>query len=144
MCAALDWLVASGLIREYPNYVIIGCPGVMFISLSLSLSLSPPSSLSLSLPLSSLQLPPSPLPLSSHLQMCFLKGRTSNKHEVSHKVIEISMPSKGHKSWRRRLLGLSARQENGRHFDEPCEPFVFTPRHALIRYVRRGDEIFNL
>ena len=66
--------------------------------------------------------------------MCFLKGRTTEKHEVSHKVVEISTPSKGHKSWRRRLLGIAARQENGRMWDEPYEPFVFTPRHALIRY----------
>ena len=66
--------------------------------------------------------------------MCFLKGRTTEKHELSHKVVEISTPSKGHKSWRRRLLGIAARQENGRMWDEPYEPFVFTPRHALIRY----------
>lgn len=60
-------------------------------------------------------------------QMCFLKGRTTDKHLASHQVLEFSSGGKGQKGWKQRLLGHHRRPE-GHLFEGTKEPFVYSPR----------------
>lgn len=67
----------------------------------------------------------------SLLQMCFLKGRTSDKHLDSHQVVEHTTGGKGHRGWRQRLMG--SKNHEGHAFSENKEPFVYSPRTSRSR-----------
>lgn len=70
-------------------------------------------------------------------QMCFLKGRTADKHSLSHNVLEFTSGSKGHRSWHHRLLGLPAKTtHDGRLVREKRELFVYNNGTAPTRYSR--------
>jgi len=70
-------------------------------------------------------------------QMCFLKGRTADKHSLSHNVLEFTSGSKGHRSWHHRLLGLPAKTtHDGRLVREKRELFVYNNGTTPTRYSR--------
>jgi hypothetical protein len=66
------------------------------------------------------------------LQMCFLKGRVTEKHSDSHKMVEFSSISKGQKGWHHRLVG-SNKVKGGRVWDELKAAFVYSPRNSVVR-----------
>lgn len=66
-------------------------------------------------------------------QMCFLKGRTSEKHPASHQMLEFSTPAKGQRSWHHRLLHISYKPRDGRMWAEPREPFVYSARQSTSK-----------
>ena len=80
--------------------------------------------------------------LSLSMQMCFLKGRTTDKHLTSHQVLEFSSGGKSHKGWRQRLLGH--KRQEGHLFNETKEPFVFSPRTSRARWVEADGGFWQL
>lgn len=61
------------------------------------------------------------------VQMCFLKGRVTDKHTAAHQMMEFCSVGKGQKSWHHRLVGSKGRAQGGRVWDDSKSPFVYTP-----------------
>ena len=68
-----------------------------------------------------------------YVQMCFLKGRVTDKHTANHQMMEFSSVGKGQKSWHHRLVGSKGRSQGGRVFEESKSPFVYSPRTSVAR-----------
>ena len=64
--------------------------------------------------------------------MCFLKGKTTAKHSLGHKMFEISHSSKTPGSWRHKLFQHNTQE--GRLWDEPRSPFAFTCVSRRLRF----------
>jgi hypothetical protein len=74
-------------------------------------------------------------------QMCFLKGRSSDHHQISHKVLEFSNKGRGSgHSWHHRLLGLPHRGAGGRVVTEERRPFSFRPSSRASQSNSRNEE----
>lgn len=66
-------------------------------------------------------------------QMCFLKGRVTDKHTEKHQMMEFCSSSKGQKSWHSRLLGTGSRARGGRVWNELKSSFIYSPRSSVSR-----------
>lgn len=68
-------------------------------------------------------------------QMCFLKGRVTEKHSSSHQMVEFSSAGKagkgGQRAWHQRLTGSNSKPRGGRVWEEHKSPFVYSPRTSL-------------
>lgn len=65
-------------------------------------------------------------------QMCFLKGRVTEKHIQAHPVMEFQSYSNSHKGWHK--LFSSSSSKNGQDSSlvtDPLEPFLHTPKFSF-------------